>query len=76
MCEKGQGLGKERERSLQDVRDVVGFAEKTQSAAVLGKRTDPRRAEGEEGGAAGKILAERSHLRGSGRHPVSIKEQC
>lgn len=66
MCEKGQGLGKERKRSLQDIRDVVGFAENTQSTVVVGERRETR----------GGILAGRSHLGGSGRDPVSVKEQC
>lgn len=54
MCEKGQGLGKERKRSLQDIRDVVGFAENTQSTVVVGERTGPTRAAGDEGGNPGR----------------------
>lgn len=66
MRAKGQGLGKERERSLQDIRDVFGFATKTRS--LFG---DGGRVEGREGMLGGKkILAKRSHLRGSARHPV------
>lgn len=66
MCEKGQGLGKERERSLQDTRDAVGF--------VVGAPQFWESGGGDDGG--GGILAERSHLGGPERHPVSIREQC
>lgn len=49
MCAKGQGLGKERERSLQDIRDVFGFATKTRSFSEMAARV-----EGHEGMLGGK----------------------